>query len=333
VSIDYVIFGIEGKRVRTQFDRALLRLGSVVYVQSILDNEPQVLAQISEGAIPYSVRWISPSEWYVALTRGFALPSEFAQRVQDAIGNYISRAEIDTSLKDLAARVRMEHFYKTSELDRNPLSVISTVLGRLDLCSRLNQPEMQKLLFAHHEPLISYLYLTCFDRLGQPADRVDFGTWLTSSRHDAERRLAINGMPAGTDILAGTRLLHSYYTSLYGVKSSFFRFLHELLPPAVHRELLGSVTIERLTNPPKLETLPSADDNEKEKYLFKRRNDYTHKAAFTPTNERLGRAYGSPAQEFHADHWTSTSTRGWPDTLDRVVRVGLARYLLAETGK
>ena len=331
MSIDNVIFGLDGKRIHTRFDRTHLSLGAVVYVRFTADNEPAILSQRSEGTVPYSVQWISPSEWFVLLTRGFTLTPQFAQRVQDAIGAYISRTEIDTALESLAKRVRMEHFYKTSELDVNPLSVIHTVLERLDLCSRLKQPEVEKILFAHHEPLISYLCLTCFDRLGQPADWVDFGTWLTSSQHEGERELAIHSQAAGADILAGSRLLHSYYTSLYGVRSSFFRFLHELLPPAAHRELLGSIRIDRVTNPPKPHILSHAGDNDKEKYLFKRRNDYTHKANFMP-NEQLNQNRVSPVQEVRADSWTSTSTHGWPDTLNTVVRIGLACYLRAESG-
>jgi hypothetical protein len=70
-------------------------------------------------------------------------------------------------------------------------------------------------------------------------------------------------------------------------------------------------------------------DAEKEIYLFKRRNDYAHKADFRPPGgEWLGRSYVNPVQEFHTDHWTTIRTIGWPEILDKVVRVGLARYLL-----
>jgi len=71
-----------------------------------------------------------------------------------------------------------------------------------------------------------------------------------------------------------------------------------------------------------------ATDDEKEKYLFKRRNDYTHKADFRPPmGEWFARGTCSPVQEFKAKEWMSTHTRGWPDILEKAVRIGLAQYL------
>jgi hypothetical protein len=133
--------------------------------------------------------------------------------------------------------VRLEHFYKTSELRNNPLSVVFTVLERLHVCHQLQRPEVRRALFGYDEPLLSYLYLTCFDRLGQPADWLGFGNWLKSSRHKDEREKAIQQISSTDNIIDAVQLVHSYYTSLYGVKSSFFRFLHEILPSDVHREL------------------------------------------------------------------------------------------------
>jgi len=330
MSVNSVTFGIEGKRVLTQYDRDQLRLGSIVYVRFSSEKEPVAFSQrSSEGTIAYAVRWIAPSEWHVELVPEFRLRPEFAQRVHDEIGEYISRNQIDAALTAFASRVRLEHFYKTSELRNNPLSVVFTVLERLHVCHQLQRPEVRRALFGYDEPLLSYLYLTCFDRLGQPADWLGFGNWLKSSRHKDEREKATQQISSTDNIIDAVQLVHSYYTSLYGVKSSFFRFLHEILPSEVHRELLRTVEIHILTNPPQLTERREVSDAEKEIYLFKRRNDYTHKADFRPPGgEWLGRSYVNPVQEFHTDHWTTIRTIGWPEILDKVVRVGLARYLL-----
>ncbi len=327
---DYVGFDVEGKSLRTTFDRAHLRLGSVVYVEFSPKQEPiAVSSQERLGTVPYSVKWIAPSEWYVQLTQGLKLSPDFSQRIQDEIGAYISRNDIDVTLARFASRVRMEHLYKTKELAKNPRTLIYTVLERLDVCSRIKQPEVEKALFAYHEPLVSYLYLTCFDRLGQPADWETFGEWLVSSSKMPERETALTKISPGLDQVGVAVALHSHYSTLYGVRSSFFRFLREIIPPEVRRELLDSMEIRRLKNPPDLADLAPATDEEKEKYLFKRRNDYTHQADFKPSaGPPLGRSYSNHVQEFHAEDWTDTSTNNWPEILNKVVRIGLARYLL-----
>jgi hypothetical protein len=197
------------------------------------------------------------------------------------------------------------------------------------MCSRIKRPEVEKALFTYHEPLVSYLCLTCFDRLGQPADWETFGDWLGSSSKMAERETALTKISPGLDQVGVAAALHSHYSTLYGVGSSFFRFLREIIPPEVRRELLDSIEIHRLKNPPDLADLAPATDEEKEKYLFKRRNDYTHKADFKPSaGPPLGQFYSNHVQEVHAEYWTDTSTNNWPEILNKVVRVGLARYLL-----
>jgi hypothetical protein len=43
--------------------------------------------------------------------------------------------------------------------------------------------------------------------------------------------------------------------------------------------------------------------------------------------EWFGGGVGSPVQEFSATNRMSTQTSGWPDILEKAVRIGLARYL------
>jgi len=331
MSLDDVIFGVDGKRFPARFDRSHLRLGAIVYVQFSASGKPVAFSpQKFEGALKYAVNWIATSEWYVPLSRGFELKPWFADRVYAEIQEHISRRDVGIALEGFAKRVRLEHFHKTSELSENPLSLIYTVLERLDLCARVRQRECEKALFAAHEPLVSYLYLTCFDRLGQPADWLDFGSWLTSPRHLSERELALSKHPPQTgDPVEGAQALHRYYMDTYGVRASFFRFLHEVLPSGARSELLQSIEYLKLKNPPDFERLSSGTDAEKEKYLFKRRNDYTHRADFNaPAGEPLGRSRSNYVQEHYADYWTTTHTSDWPEILNKTVRVGLAQYLL-----
>jgi hypothetical protein len=180
------------------------------------------------------------------------------------------------------------------------------------------------------DPLVSYLYLTCFDRLGQPAEWMDFGAWLESSKCENEREIVLKEASAAESLNESIRTAYRRYCAIYGMKSSFFRFLREILSSEIRKELLSSIEIDIMTG----SAARTATDEEKERYLFKRRNDYTHKSGFTPPpGEWFGGGVASPVQEFHATYWTSTRTLNWPDILEKAVRVGLARYLLASLGR
>jgi hypothetical protein len=260
----------------------------------------------------------------------FKLRPEFAQRIQNEIGGYISRAEIDDALALFARLVRPDHLHRTSELGNNPLSVVFTVLDRLAVCRRLRQhsPHPPLMLPFLDDPLVSYLYLTCFDRLGQPAGWMDFGVWLEACRCKDERDAAVKQASQAGNLVESMKIVYRQYVTLYGVRSAFFRFLHEVVPPDVRGELLHSIDRVIMTNPPDT-TSRQASDDEKEKYLFRRRNDYTHKGDFRPPpGEWFGGGVTNPVQEHHATYWISTRTVGWPDILEKAVRTGLARYLL-----
>jgi hypothetical protein len=223
----------------------------------------------------------------------------------------------------------MERFYQTSELRRNPLSVVFTVIDRLSVCKRLREhsPYPDLLSSVLDDPLVSYLYLTCFDRLGQPADWLVFGAWMDSSRHKAERDEILQRAQS-QELEESIRFVYREYNSLYGVRPSFFRFLHAL-PPEFYRKLMDSIEQDISPYSPASAGRRATDD-EKEKYLFKRRNDYTHKADFRPPpGEWFGGGITNIVQEYTETNWTCTQTHGWPDVLEKAVRVGLARYISA----
>lgn len=326
---DSVTFDIDGHLFAVAFDRSRLALGSIVYVEYSPSGEPVAFApENAKGRIFHWVRWISMSDWYVILVKEFQCGHHFVQRVENAVGEFISRDEISTTLKAFADIIRPSHLYMTSELERNPLSVVFTVLERLEVVDILNRSVTARELFSYREPLVSYLLLTCFDRLGQPTEWLEFGAWLKSDRHKDEREKALHTAKKIDDLTEGCKLLHSHYLALYGVKSSFFRFLREVLPTSDRNALLGSIDITKSTYPPSQELLGAATDDEKERYLFKRRNDYTHKAAFTPpAGGWLERSFTNHVQDFRKGYWTDTVTNEWPAVLERIVRIGLASYL------
>jgi hypothetical protein len=167
--LESVIFGLLGKSIRVQrlYDRSRLRLGSLVYVRpSAQEDGTEFSPEWSDGSIPYWVRWIATSEWYVELIPRFELRAEFAERVHKEVEGYLSRTEVNDAIAKFVGLVRMERFYQTSELGGNPLSVVFTVIDRLEVCRRLRQSPPFPVEFfktALDDPLVTYLYLTCFD--------------------------------------------------------------------------------------------------------------------------------------------------------------------------
>lgn len=329
--LEPVIFGIQGRRVERLYDRNLLKLGSPVYVR-LADREDaiEVSPHPFDGSTPHWVRWIATSEWWVELVSRFELKPDFAERIHKEVEEYLSRDEINRAIANFVGMVQMERYYQTSELGGNPLSVVFTVVDRLSGCRRLRQhsPYPDVLGSLIDDPLVTYLYLTCFDRLGQPADWLDFGAWMQSSRHKNEREAILQRDPQSQGLEQRIHFVYREYNSLYGVRSSFFRFLRTL-PSEFYRHLLNS--IEQDISPYSPNSVGrQATDEEKERYLFKRRNDYTHKADFRPPSGDWFRGgISNVVQEFNATNWTSTVTHGWPDILEKTVRIGLARYLSA----
>src|SRR5205809_6439189 len=69
------------------------------------------------------------------------------------------------------------------------VAALANVYSRLDPCRLLRQSEVERGLGPHHQPLVTYLLLTCFDRLGQAPDWLASEHWLRSRRHAPERML------------------------------------------------------------------------------------------------------------------------------------------------
>jgi len=123
--------------------------------------------------------------------------------------------------------------------------------------------------------VITYLRLTCFDQLGQPANWITFNNWLISKKKRAEREKIVNEIQIDNKIKF-TEKLYEKYLEIYGVKNSFFNFISNVISVQTREELLMHIEI-RTSN----ETSPTLAEREvterdKAEYLFKIRNDFTH---------------------------------------------------------
>lgn len=127
--------------------------------------------------------------------------------------------------------------------------------------------------------LLTYLRLTCFDQLGQPSPWMTFNNWLKSKKKRSEREQIISQIQE-TDKVKFSEELYLGYQKIYGVKNSFYRFLKEILPQEIRTELSSKIKIVIYNNFE--EDLykryngrtPTIED--KEAYLYRIRNDYTH---------------------------------------------------------
>jgi len=324
-----VRFGVGQHVIEQSFDRRALRLGAKVFVitSGTETNPVRVSLQAEEGSTPHWVQWIAPSEWYVDLAPRYVVATQLVERTVEAVLPFLNRVAVEAAMGKFASMIRPEHQHKTSEFERNPLSVIFTVLERLDLVQETSASLTPAPAFVRTEPLQSYLLLTCFDRLGQPADWKDFHSWL-STNDCADVAASLVHVQGSAGQLAFTNELHSRYLKSYGTRHSFFRFVHEILPPDAQEKLFASVEITCLTVPPEVKYLPAATNEDKVRYLYQRRNDFTHKAAPAPrAGEWYVQSYTNNTQVVRGSSWSHIQTHGWPQVLNSCVRQGLASYL------
>ncbi|MDO6759610.1 hypothetical protein Q4566_05300 [Tamlana sp. 2_MG-2023] len=130
-----------------------------------------------------------------------------------------------------------------------------------------------------------YLALTCFDILGQPNDWMDFNSWLRSKKRKKEREEIIDKSLTynySEFILS----VNNEYNKIYGVKSSFYKFIQEVLSQENKQKLFDSIKTSIQLTPrivkPTGTTLATGREiklpiERKEKFLFNIRNSFTHK--------------------------------------------------------
>ncbi len=317
-----VIFDLEGERIKTEYDKSKLSLGSLVHVTRAKDGSPHFRTKITSGSLPYSVHWISPSNWYVELTDGWKPPEGMVKRIVKALGDLIEEDVVRAALDECRSDIPLEKTYLTEVYEKSRANQIAAVAERLHLVEALSDSMVAKALFAHFEALVIYLLLTCFDLLGQPAPWKDFSSWLDSPEPD---RSALSG----DDPIKQAKQLRAQWSAKYGARNSFYRFLNEVLPASVLAALLDSFDIIINTNPPDICT-QMANNQQKKAFLYSMRNRYTHRALFIKgTHPDILDPIISNAtklrqeQYFGKRDWKTLVTKNWPDPIRAAVKRGL----------
>lgn len=178
------------------------------------------------------------------------------------------------------------------------LKVYNRVLLIRDLNAQLNNAKNQLQVYMY-PGLITYLYLTCFDQLGQPYDGwYFFPNWINSkskvSEVDeiiAEAKDNIKGDNAD-DAKRLIKYVYDRYHEIYGVRNSFYRFIRKIIPDEIRRNLLDSILVEQFSKDGNKIDGFQVDDLFKEKWLYNTRNNYTHNLFTVETNVAPGKREG-----------------------------------------
>jgi hypothetical protein len=133
--------------------------------------------------------------------------------------------------------------------------------------------------YIQHDALVNYLLLTCFDILGQPEEWLGFNSWLTSSRTKSEREEATSLISESETPIKATEKIYTFYQNKYGVKSSFYRFINEVLDEELQKRLLSSVRIEKINENLTSEIIDCPV--KKKSFLYESRNFFTHQGELT----------------------------------------------------
>ncbi len=343
MSNENVKFQIKGKTFEKSFDRAKIKLGSILYLKEI-DNGNDI--EISENnftdSTKFSVTWIALPVWAVTLNDIYNLEYSQVLSTQKLLEQYMTNQEVLDCISHKASQLQLEHLYKTSEYDNSSLRVIFAVTERLNFINSLKAEEVSKKLFQHWEPVIVYHLLTCFDLMGQPHSWLTFDGWLTSKKHKEEREEIIAAIEPKVPNIEFSKHLFQSYQNIYGTKNSFYRFIREILPSENRKKLFDSIKIHTSSMPPSIGTISEdGTDAVKEKFLYELRNNYTHKAkvvhgfdtkAIFGNQNEFSMAFTLRFQEFKERTSITYMTSNWPMVLEHIVKIGLAEYLKKDMG-
>jgi|GEM_PF-2936860 len=111
-------------------------------------------------------------------------------------------------------------------------------------------------------------------------EQISFSEWLSSEKSlEAFGRAGLEEQSLSSIDLNVSFLkeVYNHYHKIYGVKNSFFNFLRKGIPKSQRNILLNSIKIElHVYNEKEFEFSEYGNDEEKERWLYNTRNNYTH---------------------------------------------------------
>lgn len=191
------------------------------------------------------------------------------------------------------------------------------------------------------DALRNYLLLTCFDVLGQTREWIAFDAWLKAKKCREERAVAVGQLTDTTNPVAVASALHEKYVELYGVKLSFYNFIHTVISSDARTMLYQSIKVPTTLGSPQGINSNQAFDSARDELLFRIRNRYTHQAqsfgnssggVFDPSEKhydsggREVKVWELVVSDFSEENQTNSFIRDWPNVLISVVKNGLENF-------
>jgi hypothetical protein len=116
---------------------------------------------------------------------------------------------------------------------------------------------------------------------------LDFSQWLNDKSNDkvkAEREEVESRITQDSSPTVIAREMYLAYKEIYGVKSSFYRFIDEVLDKELQERLFSSVQVEKITDDGRRIIIDKP--KKKKDFLFQSRNLFTHYLKLTGTYRR-----------------------------------------------
>ena len=193
--------------------------------------------------------------------------------------------------------------------------------------------------WTHHwryvDSLRNYLLLTCFDVLGQTREWISFDGWLRAKRCAGERANVNVARLVESNASEVCLAMHEEYIRIYGVKSAFIHFVHNVLTPDARTRLYQSIRLPTPMGATQHIDCTKLFDTGRDNFLFQIRNRFTHSAqnfgdasggVFDPDEPSFNSA-GAVVQpwvpiqsDFAQPGQTPTFVRDWPRVLVDTVR-------------
>lgn len=316
-------------------DKDEFAIGEVLYLK--LDSESKPIfcsTKESSNSIPYCVKGFA-----INTTPPVTSLINLDFYIQGRLTNYCKQLGDRVTYQDLVRvvdrvnqTIEIDKLYITETYRNTFLYKIDSVLKRIDHCRELISDEA--MISHRNTPLIIYLLLTCFDNLGQPDNWLSFGSWIKAKKEPylTERNKITKEYELSEKLISLTEYMYESYNKIYSARTSFHNFMEEVLLEDSKNRLFDSIEIRERSLKPERKYLRSFSNKEKAQFLYKLRNDFTHKAQFIPNNYVFGRREGLNEkitfQEIvKKDKEITVSFTNWPYILEDIVIDGLGTLI------
>jgi len=242
------------------------------------------------------------------------------------VSKWISQDELDSAVTISNSRLNINRLHITSEAEKSIVHLIRKVFHRINLCDKIKAFDKINDPWFDAIPLEVYLYLTCFDLIGQPDQFMNYHDWVHKNKERCMK--IIDSKQLNTIEFVDTSW--ETYIEQYGTRRSFHKFIDELLDTDIRSELFGSVIWNKRNYPPNVEQTIISEDKEKIKILFELRNNFTHAAKYVPDSIQVGNRGGriSYGDIVKHDHILKPVFNNWPNILELCVLNGLSKKIL-----